>query len=666
MTICGLVTLLPLLAAVWLLGHGEMLSGTQIALGLGFAALVSILGCLVVSRTFTEISRLAARARAILGEAGGQRARLDPAPVPALGRVAELSSLGHALEEMTERLQASTTRFGDVLGKLDALTEIVNREGRPSPPEDLDGVLDNTMRTVHATIGSIMLPVGDRRTLRIAAARGLPADVVVRTEVPVGDGIAGTVFASGEAVFVDDIATDPRFEKENDPKYQSGSFICLPIRAAGQVIGVLNLSRKDSGNGLRPGAFSPSDFQFLNTLMTYIGYRVQNAELKSQTTRSTIALEQTLDDLKNVQAQLVRGETLRAIGQLASGMAHHLNNLFMVISGRTQLLTAKLADPDLLRHLGLIEQSVRDAAEVTRRVQRFSRVEPVAEPVRVDLDALIAEVVELTRPRWHDEAQVRGITIEVKVQCGMMDTVAGEPSALREVIMNLLLNAMDALPSGGTVTIRTWQTASSVHCSVSDTGVGMSEEVRRRALEPFFTTKGPRSTGLGLSVNYGIVKRHGGELTVDSALGKGSTVTFLLPTGGRVAHHASTSDPEPTPLRLLLIDDEAHVRDTIGELLVLDGHTVISAESGEEGLDILERGVEIDAVLTDLGMPRMRGWRVAEVVKHRWPELPVGLLTGWLEAAAASEQVSQVDFVLFKPIEVSELRRRLARIQPRR
>src|SRR5439155_1254197 len=193
---------------------------------------------------------------------------------------------------------------------------------------------------------------------------------------------------------------------------------------------------------LRPGAFSPSDFQFLNTLMTYIGYRVQNAELKSQTTRSTIALEQTLDDLKNVQAQLVRGETLRAIGQLASGMAHHLNNLFMVISGRTQLLTANLADPDLLRHLGLIEQSVRD------------------------------------------------------------------------------------------------------------TVVGMSEEVRRRALEPFFTTKGLRSTGVGLSVNYGIVKRHGGDLTVDSALGKGSTVTFLLLTGGRVAHHASTSDPEPTPLRL--------------------------------------------------------------------------------------------------------------------
>ena len=144
-------------------------------------------------------------------------------------------------------------------------------------------------------------------------------------------------------------------------------------------------------------------------------------------------------------------------------------------------------------------------------------------------------MLELTRPRWHDEAQRQGIQITASLEAGPLPPVAGEPGSLREVLTNLVLNAVEAIQDHGTVTIKTWIADGRVYCSVSDTGAGMSEETRRQALEPFFTTKGPKSTGLGLSVNYGIIERHGGELIIESVQGRGSTITFALPVEAELA-----------------------------------------------------------------------------------------------------------------------------------
>jgi signal transduction histidine kinase len=529
------------------------------------------------------------------------------------------------------------------------------------------------MRAVRATVGSIMILDRDRTVLKLAASRGIPDDVVPAVEVKVGEGVAGKVVEMGEPVLVDDIASDPRFNKANDPQYGNGSFICMPIRVGDRVIGVINMAKRRDGvvsDALRPPPFSSTDLQFLNALMTYIGYAVDNSRLLEEAQSSASQLQNVVDDLKSTQGQLVRGETLRAMGQLSSGMAHHLNNLFAVILGRVELMMGKVQEAGVRRSLDIIQRTAQDGAEVVRRVQRFSRVQPVSD-VAVDLNQLMQEVVELTRPRWHDEAQLRGSRIEVKVEAGVIGAAAGEPAPLREVLMNLLLNAADAIPQGGgRITLKTWSKDDRVYCSVTDTGAGMPEEVRRRALEPFFTTKGPKATGLGLSVAYGTVQRYGGTLTLESAEGQGTTLEISLPTASKAAAVAKASakmDTAPAlPLRILVIDDELQVRTTLAEMLEEQGHSVTQAPGGREGLSFVESNRElVDVVISDLGMPDMTGWDVAAAIHERWPGLPVGLITGWGETEITREERSRVNFVINKPFDKAVLGSTMSDIRPR-
>ena len=404
--------------------------------------------------------------------------------------------------------------------------------------------------------------------------------------------------------------------------------------------------------------------------MTYIGYAVDNARLLEEAQQSAQQLQGVVDDLKATQAQLVRGETLRAMGQLSSGMAHHLNNLFAVILGRTELLLSKVDEAGVRRSLDIVQRTAQDGAEVVRRVQRFSRVQPVSEPVAVDLNQLVAGSGRAHRPRWHDEAQLRGSTIEVGVDTSAIPAAAGEPAPLREVLMNLLLNATDAMPQGGRITFKTWTADDRVYCAVTDTGVGMSEDVRRRALEPFFTTKGPKSTGLGLSVAYGTVQRHGGTLTIESAEGQGTTVTISLPLASRTL---ATSRARPSaavpgvPLRVLVIDDEAPGARHAGR------HPRESGAHGGPGLGrpgrpgaARAKGQVIDLVLTDLGMPDMTGWDVAAGCPGalardcRWVSSRAGA-----SRISPPEERSRVNFVLTKPFDRQLLREALAPIRPR-
>jgi signal transduction histidine kinase/CheY-like chemotaxis protein len=592
-----------------------------------------------------------------------------PTSVPGFGEVSEIGQVADGLRHMLGDLRGATQRLEDLVFKLGTLNEMVEIAARIPRIQDLLGiVLDSTMRAVHATIGSIMILDKDGQTLRLAASRGIPDEVIDQVGVKVGEGIAGKVVQLGQAVLVDDIATDPRFQRPSGPQYANGSFICMPIRVADRVIGVVNMAKKTTGpDALRPAPFSPVDLQFLNALMTYVGYAVDNARLLEEAQTSASRLQGVVDDLKTTQAAYVRAETLRAIGQLSSGVAHHLNNLFAVILGRVELLLRRVEDGEIRRALEIVLRTAQDGAEVVRRVQRFSRVQPVAAPAAVDLNDLATEVVELTRPRWYDEAQLQGRGVEVVVEAGRVPAVAGEPAALREVLMNLVLNALDALPQGGRVTIRTWAASDRVHVAVADTGTGMSDVVRQQALEPFFTTKGPKSTGLGLSVAYGTIERHGGTLVIDSEEGHGTRVTVTLPAAGR---GAAVAVAPPTvlataPLRVLVIDDEPDVRATLVDMLEAQGHTVVQAPGGREGLGLMETGPPVDLVLTDLGMPGMTGWDVARQIRERWPVVPVGLMTGWGEQQLTPVERSRVSFVITKPFDLDALSLALAEIRPR-
>ena len=507
----ALVALLPILLMVYLLSRHELMRSGEAQIGLAAAVAVSILGFLVFRRMMDQISALAQGFIAPTEAKAETLRRVERASaVPGLGEVTEIGQVRDAFYHMLDDLRGSTQRLEDLVFKLGTLNEMVELAARIPRIQDLLGlVLQSTMRAVRATVGSIMILDRERTVLKLAASRGIPDDVIPQIEVKVGEGVAGKVVEMGEPVLVDDIATDPRFNRTNNPQYGNGSFICMPIRVGDRVIGVINMAKRRDGalaDTLRLPPFGSTDLQFLNALMTYIGYAVDNSRLLEEAQSSATQLQGVVDDLKSTQAQLVRGETLRAMGQLSSGMAHHLNNLFAVILGRVELLMGKVQEQSVRRSLEIIQRTAQDGAEVVRRVQRFSRVQPVSDAVAVDLNQLVHEVVELTRPRWQDEAQLRGSRIEVAVETGTVGAAAGEPAPLREVLMNLLLNAADSITQAGKVTLRTWTRDDRVYCSVSDTGSGMPEEVRRRALEPFFTTKGPKATGLGLSVAYGTVQ----------------------------------------------------------------------------------------------------------------------------------------------------------------
>jgi signal transduction histidine kinase len=671
----ALSALLPILLFVYLFSRHDLLRNTEAQVGLLAAVAMSILGFVVFRRMMAQISLLAQGFMAP-AEAKAETLRQveRTGAVPGLGEVTEIGQVRDAFYHMLEDLKTSTQRLEDLVFKLGTLNEMVELAARIPRIQDLLGlVLQSTMRAVRATVGSIMILDRDRTVLKLAASRGIPDDVVPAVEVKVGEGIAGKVVEMGEPVLVDDIATDPRFNKANDPQYGNGSFICMPIRVGDRVLGVINMAKKREhamSDALRPPPFSSTDLHFLNALMTYIGYAVDNSRLLEEAQTSAQRLQTVVDDLKSTQTQLVRGETLRAMGQLSSGMAHHLNNLFAVILGRVELLLGKVEEASVRRSLEIIQRTAQDGAEVVRRVQRFSRVQPVSDAVAIDLNQLVQEVVELTRPRWQDEAQLRGSRIEVVVDPGVIGAAVGEPAPLREVLMNLLLNAADSISQTGRITLKTWTHDERVYCAVSDTGAGMPEEIRRRALEPFFTTKGPKATGLGLSVAYGTVQRYGGTLTVESAEGQGTTVEVSLPSASAAAQVARKSTAPAAkaavPLRILVIDDELQVRSTLAEMLEEQGHSVTQAPGGREGLSYLESNPElVDVVISDLGMPDMTGWDVARTVQSRWPRLPVGLITGWGETDVTREERGRVNFVITKPFDKAVLSQTMADIRPR-
>src|SRR2546427_11689351 len=656
-----LVAVLPLMLFVAFLSVSDLITKTEAQFAAFMAVITAGLGLGGFRPLVDRIARLAREVNLPILADEPLPDATQPGRVPALGQVAEIGQLAAAFHQMLEDLRASTQRLEDLVFKLGTLNEVVELSARiPKIQDLLASVLQSTMRAVRANIGSIMLLNQEKLTLRIAASRGLPEGLQDEAEIRVGEGIAGKVAQVGEPIIVVDIETAPRFATLNDPRYGTGSFMCMPVRVGDRVIGVLNLAKKeDQSGGTVIRAFTPTDLQFLNALMTYIGYAVDNARLLDEAQDAARKLQSVVDDLRATQAQLVRGETLSALGKLASGMAHHLNNLFAVILGRLDTLLAKVPDPEARRYLEIVQRAAQDGAEVVRRVQRFSRVQPVSRALPVDLNQLAQEVLDLTRPRWHNEALLRQIRIDTALDLGKIRPVAGEYAPLREVLMNLVLNAIDAMPDGGRLGVKTWADSEGVHCDVSDAGVGMSEEVRQRALNPFFTTKGPKSTGLGLSVTYGIVQRHNGKLEIDSTPGRGTTVHITLPAVAAAISapsRAVTAPASTAQLRVLLVDDEPEGRSALADMLGTSGHTAFQAAGGKEALAWLDAGQPVDLVLTDLGMPGMTGSEVARAVRARWPQLRVGLMTGWDESEGLVGETSAiVDFVITKPFNLQSL-----------
>jgi DNA-binding response OmpR family regulator len=392
-----------------------------------------------------------------------------------------------------------------------------------------------------------------------------------------------------------------------------------------------------------------------------------------------LALQHAYDDLRHTQEAAMQQERLRALGQMASGIAHDINNAISPVALYVDVLLEK--EPDLSartrEYLEIAKRAIGDVAHTVGRMREFYRLrKPELMLAPVDLNRLIHQVVDLTRARWSDMPQQRGAVIDVRMELTEnLGFIAGIESEIREALTNLIFNAVDAMPHGGNLTLRTLagrrssngEDAECVQVEVVDTGAGMDEETRGRCLEPFFTTKGERGTGLGLAMVYGVLRRHNAEIEIDSVLGRGTTIRLKLALAAPVEPPLPASlDGTPSRLRLLVVDDDPLLIKALNDALESQGHTVVMACGGQEAIDVFHSSVEgqepFAAVITDLGMPHIDGRRVASAVKLASPSTPVILLTGWGQKLVAEGDIPHdVDQVLSKPPKLRDLREALGR-----
>jgi len=368
--------------------------------------------------------------------------------------------------------------------------------------------------------------------------------------------------------------------------------------------------------------------------------------------------------------RLIREQKFRTLGSLAAGVAHNINNRLTPVLGWTEMLLERLAadeaiDRDELVHaLRVINQGASDSVETVRRLQDYSRPARGRGPEGVQLSDVLEQLLALTRPQWDNEAARRGIRYEIDLKAEPAPLVLAVASEVREALLNILENALAAMPSGGRLSLHVRGEDERAVVTIADTGRGMTPEVQRLAFEPFFTTRSSEGgSGLGLSLAQEIVHRYRGAISVSSIEGVGTTFTLSFPPITAEAARPPAILPSLEPMRILAVEDEPEVLDVIRAMLAATGHTVVSAASGREALELFERE-PIDVVVTDLGMPGMTGLALAEEVKRRRP-VPVVLLTGWADELEDAHR-RHVDVLLAKPVTRERLLSGLAKAVPDR
>ena len=393
----------------------------------------------------------------------------------------------------------------------------------------------------------------------------------------------------------------------------------------------------------------------LPILLHFLPVRLPDANGQNHIHAITISGEVLAEPASWTLSQTQR-HRLETLGRMTMGIAHDFNNLLSGILGYTELLkTFNIAQPNTLtytEHLTTIEKAALDGAALVRKIQQYIRQEKQTLFEPLDLPSLLQDCILFTRPYWYNEPRRQGIDIQLELDLREVPSVMGSASELREVFVNLILNAVQAMPKGGQLTLSTGY-HEGVQACVGDTGLGMSETVRKRIFEPLFTTKGEHGTGMGLAVSYGIIQEHEGQVQVSSRLGEGTTFTLSFPP----AHDATPLPPEePTILpstsaRILLVDDEQMVRSVLTKLLTLRGHSVSAVASGPEALHCTE-AQDFDLVIVDQAMPEMNGRELAQILRERFPRLPIILLTGDTEVG---EPDHNINIILSKPFKINEV-----------
>jgi signal transduction histidine kinase/ActR/RegA family two-component response regulator len=440
------------------------------------------------------------------------------------------------------------------------------------------------------------------------------------------------------------------------------AMVAAPLLVENNVFGVLIVARRTAHS------FSSGECEFLGQLAQHIALAAHQAQLYG-------ALEAAYDDLRHSQQAVMRQEKLRVLGQMASGMAHDINNALSPAALYIEaLLDREPGAGETKDYLIIIQRAIDGVAQTVARMKEFySQRDPHLAHTPVALNLVATEVIDLTRARWNSMPQESGRVIRVDTDLAPdLPAIVGNQGEISDALTNLILNAVDAMPEGGRITVRSRAAAGGkVQLDVRDTGIGMDEATRNRCLELFFTTKGVRGTGLGLAMVYGTVERHGGELQIESALGKGTNIRLTFPAAVApppTGVTAAAAEPAvQRPLRILVIDDDPIILKSLRDTLEPCGHFVDLADGGRRGIDMFraacDRRESFDVVITDLGMPHIDGRAVAAAVKSLEPKTRVILLTGWgHRMLAENDAAANIDRVMGKPPRLALLRVALAEL----
>jgi signal transduction histidine kinase/ActR/RegA family two-component response regulator len=571
-------------------------------------------------------------------------------------------------EEITERLRAQAG-LQQQFARLSLLNQITHSI---SDRQDTDSILHVVLRQLedHMGLDMGMATLFDTNAsmLNVAALRVKNSSLAKAFDVHEG-GVLKLADSgleqceAGRTVYLADTLKMPSTLAEKLAGTGWRSAVAVPLMVEDKLFGVLIAAR------LQPEAFTSGDSEFLRMLSEHVALAAHQDRLHRD-------LERAYNELRQTQATVMQQERLKALGQMASGIAHDVNNALSPVVGFSDLILRgeyglNESGKKFLKH---IRTAGEDIAHIVSRLREFYRRRDDTERMqKLDLNALTEQVVDMTRPRWRDIPQSNGITIEVQTDlANEVPSLVGIESEVREAMTNLVINAVDALPSGGRVTLRTHVVTAGgmpqVQVDVSDNGIGMSEETRKRCLEPFYSTKGKRGTGLGLAMVYGVMQRHEGNIEILSELGKGTTFRLIFPVRRGLSHEdEDTQKVMPvTPMQILCIDDEPLLRDLIKEILERDGHAVETSDGGQSGIEAFRlaqnEGRPFDVVITDLGMPYVDGKQVAKTLKHESPGTPVVMLTGWGAFMKEEGAPAQVDGILSKPPRSKELRETLSRV----
>jgi signal transduction histidine kinase/ActR/RegA family two-component response regulator len=586
-----------------------------------------------------------------------------------LSRTTDLQAEIVERKRAEEQLQQQFTR----ISLINEITQAISER------QDTDSILHVVLRKLEdhlgVDLGAVALFDSQAETLNVAALRIKNPRVAAKLDLREGSMLKFSETGlercrEGQTVYAPDTVKQAAPLAENLAVADLRSVVAVPLLVDSKLIGILLAAR------LKPEGFTSGDSEFLRMLSEHVALATHQAQLHNE-------LAQAYNDLRQTQHTVMQQERLKALGQMASGIAHDVNNALSPVVGFADLVlrAEKTLSENGKRYLRHIRTAGEDVAHIVARLREFYRRREEQEALHeLNLNTLTEQVVDMTRPRWRDIPQSRGATIEVVTELSPdAPVLAGIESELREALTNLVLNAVDALPDGGRITIRTqMQNCTSLRAvgqpshivlEVEDTGIGMNEETRRRCLEPFFSTKGKRGTGLGLAMVYGVVERHEASIEIQSEPSKGTLFRLIFPV--RKVDQTDVEDEEDItsvePLQILCIDDEPLLRELVKELLLRDGHNVEVSDGGQAGIEAFQMAarseVPFDVVITDLGMPYVDGRQVAKVIKQESPDTIVVMLTGWGAFMKQEDSTAlQVNAVLSKPPRPREIRDTLQRL----